>query len=65
MAQHLISLEVTREELEDLAAQVADGNWLTPGHQRQLALLAKLQAALGRAPTTLSVDASEQAKQGY
>jgi hypothetical protein len=65
VAHELIWLELTREELEDLAAQVADGNWLTPGHHRQVALLAKLNAALGRAPAAASSDPSEQAKHGY
>lgn len=65
MPHELIRLELTREELEDLAAQVDDGNWLTPGHQRQLTLLAKLNAALGRAAEAQAADPAEQVKQGY
>lgn len=65
MAHDLVWLELTREELEDLVAQVADGNWLTPGHQRQLALLAKLNAALGRAYEPRPTNLSEQAQHGY
>lgn len=65
MPHEFIRLELTREELEDLAAQVDDGHWLTPGHQRQLTLLAKLNAALGRAAEAQAADPAEQVKQGY
>lgn len=65
MAHDLIWLELTREELEDLAAQVAEGSWLTPGQQRQIALLAKLNAALGRPVDEGATDIAESAKDGY